>query len=386
MKRLCYIILFILLTSYAYAQGYVPVTGTESAKFEILVADISPHPVKPGQDFLLQVMVENNGNREARNLKLELDLKGPFSFKHPSEELISIAQISPSSKYLAEYHLLANYDAKSGVYEPKFFLTHEGRVYFKDVKISVVGVPDLTITDVTKSSTVVKPGDNFTLGFSITNKGTGMAKNVRVSLNLNNSLIAQPDNTEYISSIEIDESADTKFDLIVGKNAEVKVYNIPITLTSLDEMGNTITSTETVNIEVIGSAKLNPAQISTTPPIVYSGQDFTLIVRVENSGKGDAKRSNAVLYMPFGETSNSFMGIIEPGEDLPAVYMLKAGKAGKYDYSMKIYYTDDLGEHETTHSIQVYITKKPLNITLIFGLAIAVILVLAYFLFKKRRK
>jgi uncharacterized repeat protein (TIGR01451 family) len=364
----------------------VPVSGTESAKFEILVADISPHPVKPGQDFLLQVVVENNGNKEARNLNLELDLRGPFSFKHLSEKFISIAQISPSSKYLAEYHLLANYDAKSGVYEPKLFLTHKDLVYVKDIKISVKGTPDLTITDVTKSSTAVKPGDNFTLGFSITNKGTGMAKNVRVSLGLNNSLIAQPDNTEYISSIEIDESAETKFDLIVGKNAEVKVYNIPITLISLDEMGNMITSTETVNIEVLGGAMLSPAQITTFPTPTYAGQDFTLMVRVENSGSGDAKAVNAVLYLPFGETSNSFVGTIEPDEDLPAVYTLKAGKSGKYDYTMKINYIDDLGEHETSHSIQVYISEKPIRIELILCVALAIILVLSYILFKRIKK
>lgn len=144
---------------------------------------------------------------------------------------------------------------------------------------------------------------------------------------------------------------------------------------------------ESACIEVVGAAELSISNIKTEPLNIKEGSDFTLLIRIENTGDKDAKSVKINLVSPFEGTKTAFLGKIEPDDDAPAIFGLTANKAGELTNRLVISYKDDFGEHQLTEEINL--TVSPNDTEYVVGIALIIIIILhllgGYYLFRRKR-
>ena len=148
--------------------------------------------------------------------------------------------------------------------------------------------------------------------------------------------------------------------------------------------------TEIAGIEVIGIAELSISNIKTDPLNIKQGNDFTLLVRIENAGGGDAKSVKATITdLPFSGVKEAFLGKIEPDDDSLAVFTLIPNESGNFDYHLQISYKDDSGDHTITEKLSLVVEGNENN-GILNVIIIAILIALAgtcfYFYSKKKKK
>jgi hypothetical protein len=384
--------LFLIITSFSVSAQEIALRTT--SKYGILKGEITPQPVRPGNDLLVTLNIMNIDADEAKNIYLVVETEGPFTFKYETEKQVFIEHLVGVGSYEQDYHLLVNPDAKTGLYELDIIIRDlDGQTSFKQiVNIKVEGVPDLAITNPEVSKSTLRPGDEFNIAFTLENKGTGTAKNVRVEAVLKGlPVVPLTDNSEFIESMTPGDSRMITFPLRVSKDARTTSYQMPIEITALDETAtDEITSSEIMGIEVLGDAIINLASVSTEPSVISSNTDFFLVIRVGNSGTGDAESVSAEINIPFEGVKKSFLSTIEPGEDAPLVFPLKSKGSGNYDYRLSLSYSDDLGTHSSVYDLNMYVGKAKIDILSVQNIVIVILILILLFSslrkFVKQRK
>jgi len=165
---------------------------------------------------------------------------------------------------------------------------------------------------------------------------------------------------------------------------------IPINFTYKGLSDEEKKQSEIAGIEVIGIAELSISNIKTDPLNIKQGKDFTLIVRIENAGDGDAKSVKATITdLPFSGVKEAFLGKIEPDDDSPAVFTLIPNESGSLEYHLQISYKDDSGNHTITEKLSLVIGGNENN-GILTVIIIVILIALAgigfYFYLKKKKK
>ncbi|MCK5661452.1 MAG: hypothetical protein KAH86_08835, partial [Methanosarcinales archaeon] len=122
------------------------------------------------------------------------------------------------------------------------------------------------------------------------------------------------------------------------------------------------------------------------PGSVSVGGKISIETRVENIGDGDADNVYIELKSNPKEGLSGFkkayIGQLEKGDEAPAIFSLIATKANKYNGTLIIHYTDDLGEHKKTENIGLNVNSN-LSTMLYWIGAIVLIGILGFFGYKK---
>lgn len=388
-----------LVISFVISSINVTGAGTydplPNANFEILSAEISPQPARPGQDLFVKINIENYGRKPAKGVVLEIEDNYPFHFKysnsvhnvskHYTEPIIIIPKISEYGKYEAFYYFTVDPKAKTGEYELTFKVSsNENNVisrmkngeagYTKNIKIYVEGKPDLEIES-SLSDEVIQPGESFNLSVKVNSVGTGNAKNARISLDLDQLPEIAPldDNSKFLSLLDAGKSETVNFHLQLSKEAEAKTYNLPIRVSFTDEAEQlNFSTTETIGFLSRGRAELSFASIKTDPVLPEEGNPVELTLRVENPGMITAKSVQVYADHPFRGNKQSFVGTLESNEDGPAIFTFIIDKEGKYEFPVTITYSDDFGEHELKTNVTIYASEGGSNA----GSSVTIILIL----------
>lgn len=390
MERPAIIILILVLgiLPVIQAQAYF-----ENANFVITKSEISPVPAEPGRDLLLEVTIKNQGQSEARNVSIEIKPDSPILLKNENERVISKESICASCQLSETYHLYVDPRAVSGAYEIEITATREGEAASttKTIGVTVRGKPQLTLSNVKINPAIITPDGNFTLDFSLENRGTGMASAVNVKALLDDTpFIPIGTNSQVMEKLEPGSSEKMQYLFLVKKSAVPGGYSLPMTMSYEGENNLNFSSKESVGINVVGEAKPGVANVKTDPNKIVAGNDVTMMITVENTGTGDAKSVKAdITGLPFPGTKTAFLGKIEPGDDAPAIFNLQAGGAGNYKYNLTIQYEDDLyGRHEYSQDLNLVVYSridgKSSNMAL-GAIAIAAVGI-AYFVYTRRLK
>lgn len=392
-----FILVFILVMPIAFSLEAI---RTQDSALDIVTSEISPNPARPGEDLLVKVNIENYAEDPALNVVMEIEGSNVFLYKYSSQKYasgtndqktITLKQIAGRSNTEVNFYFQVNPNAKSGEYELEFkIISSEGTVT-KKIPIKVEGKPDLILTNTALSSSKVAPKDTFTLNTTLASVGNGIARNVRVSLDLNDSspFSTLGDNVVYIDHMNAGEEEQISFTIIVGSNAEVKSYKIPLKITAYDDSQSTLTtSLQAVGIQVINKAQLDIANAKIDPVFPAKGDQVTLLLRVENVGEGKADSVKVSLQnMPFSGTTEAFIGKLDPDDDAPAQFTFIPDKSGKSSLNVLITYTDDLGEHKVSDFVKLEVKSKSYwNYLIIIPILIIIAIAANLFLRKKDAK
>ena len=272
------------------------------------VSGITPNPARPGGDLLIKINIENTGDEPAENVKIGIEEVYPFIFKYSTSEAygsgtnternFQIGQIRPRSKVELNFHFKVDAKADSGDHQLEFTIKdNSGTSLSKRIPIRVEGNPDLVLigTEIftaignNSSTGAIIPGQEFYLRTAVKNAGNGDAKNVRVMLNLNSSspLIPLEDNVRFFENLNAGNSENLSFKLLLGSNADVQPYKIPLRITASNDAETfQIDKTQEIGIDVLNLAKIDISSLKFDPEMPVKGQQVSMILRLENVGEG----------------------------------------------------------------------------------------------------
>lgn len=400
---LALLMITIFLTNPASA---VVVSGNTHLGVE--VSEINPNPARPGEDLLIKINIQNSGDEPAENVIVGIEEINPFIFKYSTSELygsgtnternFQIEQMRQRSKVELNFYFRVDPEAESGIYQLEFTIKDKsGTSFSRRIPIRVEGNPDLVlrgteilpVNEDNSSSGAIVPGQEFYLKTSVKNAGNGDAKNVRVMLNLNNSspLIPLEDNVRFFENLSAGSSENLSFKLLLGSNAAVQPYRIPLRITASNNTDSfQIDKVQEIGINVLNRAQIDISSLKFDPEIPVKGQQVSLTLRLENVGDGEARSVKARLEGLEGSGStNAFLGRLDKDDDAPAVFTFTPGKTGDQDVTLLVEYEDDFGEHKVSENLTYNVKSQEGGI---FPIAIGAVLVLAvaFFYMKKKGK
>ncbi|MDQ1254117.1 MAG: hypothetical protein QG646_3337 [Euryarchaeota archaeon] len=385
-----------------------------STHLVVEVSEITPNPARPGEDLFIKVNVENIGDEPAQNVNVGIEELYPFTFKYSTsgiygsgtntERTFQIEQIQQRSKVEIDFHFSVDAKADSGDRQLEFTLKdRSGTSLSKRIPIRIEGNPDLVLIGTTilpingnsgdnisnTISAALTPGQELYLRTVVKNAGNGNAKNVRVTLNLNGSspLISLEDNVCFFEHLGAGSSENLSFKLLLGSNAEVQPYKIPLRVTASNDAGTfQIDKAQEIGINVLNRAKIDISSLKFDPEVPVKGQSVSMTVRLENVGDGEARFVKAHIEGFEGSGSaGAFIGRLKKNDDAPAVFTFIPEKTGKQAATLVVEYEDDFGNHQLREDLSFNVNSQTGNILpLILGAAI--ILAAVVFYLKKKGK
>lgn len=370
------------------------------------VSEITPNPARPGEDLLIRINIQNAGDKPAENVIIGIEEIHPFIFKYSTSELYGsgtnmernfrIEQIRQRSKVELSLYFRVDPEAESGIYQLEFTIKDDsGTSFSRRIPIRVEGNPDLVLTGTeilpvnedNSSSGAIVPGQEFYIRTAVKNAGNGEAKNVRVMLNLTNSspLIPLEDNVRFFENLSAGRSENLSFKLLLGSNADVQPYRIPLRITASNNIDTfQIDKVQEIGINVLNRAKIDVSSLKFDPGMPVKGQQLSMTVRLENVGEGEARSVKARLEGLEGSGSTgAFLGRLDKDDDAPAVFTFTPEKTGEQEVTLLVEYEDDFGKHQLKENLTFNVKGQEGSIP---PIVLGAVLILAAVVFYMKKK
>lgn len=370
---------------------FIFMTLPANAELEIVLNNISPQPVEPGHDFMLSVNLANE-NTEIKAVTLKILPDSPIILKDEKDRVVDAGNIIEYGAVAQTYRLHIDPRAPSGEYEIDLRARWSGndqmRETNKTIKVMVRGIPQLAISNITINPENISPQDTFELTFTVSNEGTGIAREIMIgTATAGLPFAASGADTQIIKALEPGEEKLLSYRVMVKDKADISSYSLPIRMDYKDENGKNISSQSLVGVKVLGRAKLSIANIKTEPQNPVKNEFVTVTMRIENSGTGDAKSAKMIVAIPSEGNKTVFLGKIKPNDDAPAVFTFRATENGNIPFSVTSEFEDDLGTHMQTWELNQYVYgRNENNIAAPAGVLAIAAGTTSYFLFRRKKQ
>jgi len=245
--------------------------------------------------------------------------------------------------------------------------------------------PRISIEKQLPSSVV--PGEDFSATVVLENTGQVSASNIRISVNSSTSSVTvKTPSTVHIAKLGPGEKNTVVMEFSTDKKSPLGIRPVSLLLEFQEPDGSYQRQGETLGINVRGKARLDISQVTTDPARIKRGDQFTLIIRIENTGTDDAKSVDARVDIPLSGTREAFVGKIEPGNDAPAPFNLQADRAGDIPYTLTISYEDDYGRDQIQQDLHLNVHDSN-NLPMILGIVVILLIagIGAYWYFFRRK-
>ncbi len=255
-----------------------------------------------------------------------------------------------------------------------------------NVPVSVVKKPMLLISQ--SGPEYVEPGDEVTVTLRVYNSGQSPADDIFIRVSEEDpSLAPKTSGSFHVERLDSNASADLVLSLITDTDLEPGIRELALDVGYYSVDGVQISQADAVSLDIRGRAKLGIASVKTDPVRVMQGDQYDLIIRLENTGTGDATSTKAEIDLPFSGNKESFIGKIRPDNDAPAVFTLDADEARDYDYTLTVAYEDDWGSHTEEFPLTMPVRSKGDGGMIVFGVVlIALVAAGAWYYFVYRKK
>jgi hypothetical protein len=172
----------------------------------------------------------------------------------------------------------------------------------------------------------------------------------------------------HLRTSENIKSGEHVFDarLSYGKNLSViKDYNFSITV-------------------IAKEPQIALSGIKTIPETLKTNEEFVLVVKVQNSGKGKSKFTRVELEgLNLEGIKEAYLGEIKSGEELPARFVLRSKKAGSYDFNVKIFY-NSLGDiNFVQFPYKIYVFSNYNYYYYLLAFIVLLLLIIAIYFYKR---
>ncbi|MCU0628599.1 MAG: NEW3 domain-containing protein [Methanoregulaceae archaeon] len=352
--------------------------------------EVTPAVLLPGEQGIISVTVRNTADRATLTPIDSVTMVGN-GIQVISEGYYRVGDIGPGQSIPLSFLIKA--PAESGIYFPEIWIRVSDARSLKypipvnvNSEVAIQKRPQISIEKQLPES--VTPGDAFNATILLENNGQLSASNLRISVNSSTpSITSKTASTYNIERLGPGESQAITMEFSTDRNAPLGLRPVTLVIEYQEPDGSFRQQVETLGVNIRGKAELDISQITTDPDRIQKGDQFTLIIRIENTGTDDAKSVDATIGIPLPGTKEAFVGKIEPGNDAPAPFNLEADRSGEIPYTLTIRFEDDYGPGEQEQELHLNVYSDN-NTTLILGVVILIILagIFGYWYFVIRRK
>jgi hypothetical protein len=370
--------------------------------------EVSPAVLLPGEQGIISVTVRNTADSatltqsylsDTTETTTNIAINAPIDsvtmvgngIQVISEGYYRVGDIGPGQSIPLSFLIRA--PAETGIYFPEIWIRVSDARSLKypipvnvNSEVAIQKRPQISIEKQLPAS--VTPGDDFNATILLENTGQLSASNLRISVNSSTpSITSKTASTYHIERLGQGESQAIAMEFSTDRNAPLGLRPVTLLMEYQEPDGSFQQQVETLGVNIRGKAELGISQITTDPARIQKGEQFTLIIRIENTGTDDAKSVDATIDIPLPGTKEAFVGKIEPANDAPAPFNLQADRAGEIPYRLTIQYEDDYGpgQQEQDLNLNIYDTN---NTPLVIGI---IVLLLGaggagywYFIYRKK--
>ncbi len=243
--------LMILQTYSAYAKNSGDVSG-----IQVNLINIDPNPALAGNIADAKLAIWNIQAGPAENFTVEFIPSYPFTLVPGEDAMQSLGTInSYQGNYNSKYSYAINYkvmvdkDAPVGTYELKVRYNYDGikSPTEQGVMVDVKARENAEIIHIDK--TVLIPGNQSTMKFTINNVGNAPLKDLTFSWSNADKVILPvgSDNTRYISYLGIGQSTEIEYDVMADTTATPGLYKLDLNLTYHNSLANSSNAVNTIS-------------------------------------------------------------------------------------------------------------------------------------------
>jgi hypothetical protein len=299
MKKIFVLVILVLSMVFSVsAAGSISAAdayAVDATNLRLSLVNQIPNPADVGEVMTVNVGLENLGANEAKNVVLEFIPSYPFTIASGESLTSDVGTLGAfqgadsDSIKIVQFKIKIDKDASAGTYNLKFkYYDGAGNILSQQqVTIAVDAKQSAEIVKIDK--TVIIPGEETDLTFTINNVGNAPLKNVKFYWENTNGIILPvgSDNTKYVNFIDVGKSADLSYKVIADTNADAGLYKLNLYL-NYEESNGTTRETDTIAGVYVGGG--------TDFDVVYSestGSDVSF--SIANTGSNPANSVSVVI-------------------------------------------------------------------------------------------
>ncbi len=372
--NLIVIVLFLSMITSVAAATY----SSENARIEITLINQIPDPVEPGDLVEVRFRIENTGTSSIDNLKFELIPKYPFTIygEESIKDLGSIdAYQTGSDAYVIKYKLRVAVDAMSGENSVAIKFTTDDWSTSTEIDNFVIEVneyePIVELVSATTIPKVAVPGENLELTLKVKSLTYAEIRDVKLSLDLVDTTTTTyyfapigSTNEQIIETIGPNQEKEVVFTLATSPDTPIDVEKIPITMTYLDEEGNSYSKSYLIGIKIYEEPTYTLALEDKT--VYKEHQKGKVTFSIANIGKASLnylgmELIEQPLYYKILSTKKNYIGNLDSDDFDTAEFEIYSedSEANKLPLKIILTYKDDYGKYfEEEHEIDVALYDK----------------------------
>ncbi len=359
--------------------GYLKTTeGSKLPKLLLKTVTTNPSPVHAGENFKLNITLENDGTVSAKKVEVTLlGLKNDGASIIGSTNKQTKSTIYGGATSVFTYDLAASSKIESGSNSLRLKLDYTDASgssfsdeieFFYNVQSGAALQSVIELKNIVSPGSTLIPGSNALISCDVANTGTADAYNVKVTLATDKEIIPRTLNTIIIPALKKGETKNVQFQLFVSDDAVTKNYPVAINVEydlSSSGNGSKQTALQYVGFNVENkTGKSVPRLIidkySVNPEVINAGQQFTLDLSILNTSKTSTISNIKVSLASDDGTfstvnSNSFyIDQIAPKASVSkqVTFTSKADAAPKqYTISVNYEYEDEKGNPYNTKDV-----------------------------------
>lgn len=311
MLSLMVILLVVVSAASVFAARQGPVITADILKYE-------PAPVEPGGYVEIWVSITNLGTT-SEDFRIEFFPEYPFALAEGEDEVKTLQALPSDENAVIKYKLIVAHDAPNKDMPVKFqYQFGDSFVWTRlegEISIRTAGAL-LTVDEYSTTPDAIQPGDFIKVDLELKNHGKITVKDIDVTLDLDESVIAPigSGNTKRIKEILPGETEKVSFSLIADTSAEIKVYSIPLKLDYKD-IRNTEYSDES-RISLIMSAEPDLMVVVDSTEVTAPDKPGAVTLKIINKGISDLKYLNTRLvstdqYAVLSPSNEEYIGNLD---------------------------------------------------------------------------
>lgn len=405
MKKIPFIFLamVLILTDHAVALS------GEQTPFNVTSVVSVPHLAPGDKNIGIEFYLFNNRDVSMDMIRIYLFLRYPFSaslspnnklgeLNYPGyliatggsgDEYTSYFNLAPYMSKKNFFKIDVDRNAKYGKYDiPYTIFYNTQKEYNGKITLEIMGdtLVEITNFSIASNDSKVEPGDIFRAIVEFENVGDNEIKWLKLKLNpMDKSLVPVSSSSEHIfKEILQGSKKESEFIFSIEKDAPAKNYQMELSLTYMDERGVEYNETTLMGIVAAGRAKLDIAKKTTEPAKIIENKPFTLTMKIENTGTGNANGVTASIESGFEGDTLAYLGEIKKDDYSNAIFTLNSAGSRKETSILRISYEDDFGKHEIQKNLILVVNPADGQNTLSIILGVIVLSGGIYFWRRKR--
>jgi len=368
------IILTIILSTTLVAAVTIP----EAPNIDVTLVNQIPDPVEPGNYVDVRFRIENSGIDSIDNLKFEFVESSTFTV-YDSTAIKDLGSIDSyqtgDDAYIIKYRIKVADDAISGDNSINVRYTLDNwnnYIEIDDFEISVNEFePIVELVSAVTIPEVAIPGENVQLKLKVKSLTHAEIRDVKLSLDLEDTTTTTyyfapigSANEQIIEIIKPNQEKEVTFTLAASPDTPIDVEKIPLTMTYLDDEGNSYTKSYLIGIKTYEKPSYILALEDKT--IYKKLQKGKVTFSIANTGKASLnylgmELIEQPLYYRIISSNKNYIGNLDSDDFDTAEFEIytENSEANELPLKVKLTYKDDYGKlFEEEHSVKVTLYDK----------------------------